>query len=91
MADTAVPQVAAQGVIGQRGEGQEITLNVDGMHCGSCIRRVTQAIHGAGPFGVTEVRLGAARFKAPDGTESTAADLAITALGKAGFQARVDE
>ena len=70
---------------------QEITLHVDGMHCGSCIRRVTQAIHSAGPFQVKEVRLGAARFEAPEGTDLAAADLAITALGKAGFKARVDE
>ena len=39
----------------------EITLRVDGMHCGSCIRRVTQAIGSAGPFTVKEVRLGAAQ------------------------------
>jgi len=60
------------------------------MHCGSCIRRVTQAIDGAGPFAVEEVRLGAARFKAPDDSASVSADAAIAALAKAGFPARVD-
>ena len=72
----------------------EIALRVDGMHCGACIRRVTQAIGGAGPFVVKEVRLGAARFEAPGTIEETdhaAADLAVAALGKAGFTARVDE
>lgn len=58
------------------------------MHCGSCIRRVTQAIGNAGPFEVNEVRLGAARFHAP--AASGAADAAIAALTKAGFTARVD-
>ena len=69
----------------------EITLRIDGMHCGSCIRRVTQAINGAGPFAVGEVRLGAARFNAPDGTTVASTDLAVAALAKAGFAARVDE
>jgi len=67
----------------------EITLRIDGMHCGSCIRRVTQAINNAGAFDVEEVRLGAARFRAPD--ESADADAAIASLAKAGFAARVDE
>jgi copper chaperone CopZ len=63
----------------------EITLQVDGMHCGSCIRRVTQAIQNAGPFQVEEVRIGAARFAAQEPN----ADTAIAALAKAGFAAHV--
>jgi len=66
----------------------EITLKIDGMHCGSCIRRVTQAIHGAGAFEVEEVRLGAARF---DAAGDANANAAIAALAKAGYAARVDE
>jgi copper chaperone len=66
----------------------EITLKIDGMHCGSCIRRVTQAIHRAGPFEVQEVRLGAARFRAAE--DAGIADRAIAALAKAGYAARVD-
>ena len=69
----------------------EITLRIDGMHCGSCVRRVTQTIAGAGPFEVEEVRLGAARFEAPDGAETAAVDMAVAALTKAGFAARVDD
>jgi copper chaperone len=70
----------------------EVVLRIDGMHCGSCIRRVTQAIGGAGPFAVEEVRLGAARFQAPESADSAAgsAGAAIAALAKAGFAARVD-
>jgi copper chaperone len=68
----------------------EITLRIDGMHCGACIRRVTQAIGGAGPFAVEEVRLGAARFQVPEDTETAAVDLAVAALSKAGFTARVE-
>ena len=66
---------------------REVTLRIDGMHCGSCIRRVTQAINQAGAFEVREVRLGAARFSATPGTEAAA----VSALAKAGFTARVDE
>ncbi len=66
---------------------KEITLRIDGMHCGSCIRRVTQAIGNSGPVEVEEVRLGAARFQA---AATDAADAAIAALAKAGFAARVD-
>jgi copper chaperone CopZ len=67
----------------------EITLKIDGMHCGSCIRRVTQALHAAGPFDVEEVRLGAARFQTVE--DFATADAAILALAKAGYAARVDE
>jgi copper chaperone len=67
----------------------EITLKIDGMHCGSCIRRVTQAIHAAGPFDVEEVRLGAARFQAAEDAGALVA--AIAALAKAGYAARVDD
>ena len=67
----------------------EVVLKIDGMHCGSCIRRVTQAIHSAGPFAVEEVRLGAARFAAREAAPE-AADAAIAALAKAGFAAHLD-
>jgi copper chaperone CopZ len=67
----------------------EITLKIDGMHCGSCIRRVTQAINSSGASAVDQVRLGAARFIVSD--ESAGADAAIASLAKAGFVARVDE
>ncbi len=65
---------------------REVTLRIEGMHCGSCIRRVTQALNQAGPFTVKEVRLGAARYEAPAGSEPAA----VGALAKAGFTARVD-
>lgn len=69
----------------------EITLKIDGMHCGSCIRRVTQAIHAAGSFDVGEVRLGAARFLTAEDADAADADAAIAALAKAGYSARVDQ
>lgn len=65
----------------------EFTLQIDGMHCGSCIRRVTQALETAQDLKVEEVRLGAARLEAPEGT--AAVDRAIEVLTKAGYSARL--
>jgi len=71
----------------------EVVLKIDGMHCGSCIRRVTQALNTAGPFEVTEVRLGAARLHTPESSStpiSDAATTAIAALAKAGYKAHLE-
>lgn len=64
----------------------EFTLQIDGMHCGACINRVTQALSAQG-LKVEEVRLGAARLNAPE--DSTSIDQAIAALAKAGYSARL--
>jgi copper chaperone len=63
----------------------EFTLRIDGMHCGSCIRRVTQALNLGEEVSVLEVRLGAARISSRD--ESSPVDLAIASLAKAGYSA----
>jgi len=64
----------------------EFTLQIDGMHCGSCIRRVEQALASTEGVEVKEVRLGAARLSAP----AHHVDLAIAALAKAGYTARLE-
>jgi copper chaperone len=66
----------------------EFTLHIDGMHCGSCIRRVTQALASTEGLKVEEVRLGAARFIAAD---PAPVNLAIAALAKAGYTARLEQ
>lgn len=66
----------------------EFTLHIDGMHCGSCIRRVSQALATDKEVEVEEVRLGAARLKAPDGPDPI--EHAISALAKAGYAARLE-
>jgi Cu+-exporting ATPase len=58
------------------------------MHCGSCVRRVTQALASTEGLQVQEVRLGAARLSAA--TEPAPVDLAIAALAKAGYTAHVE-
>lgn len=67
----------------------EFTLRIEGMHCGSCVRRVTQALASTEGLKVEEVRLGAARLSTA--AEATAADLAIAALAKAGYTATLEK
>ena len=66
----------------------EFVLHIDGMHCGSCVRRVTQALSATNGIQVEEVRIGAARLTSPD--ENPPADAAIEALAKAGYNARLE-
>lgn len=67
----------------------EITLRIDGMHCGACIRRVTQALVSVKGLQVEEVRLGAARLDISGETEVS--NQAIDALAKAGYTARAEQ
>jgi copper chaperone CopZ len=67
----------------------EFVLRIDGMHCGSCVRRVTQALNSAGGLEVEEVRIGAARLKSLD--DKPPIDAAIAALAKAGFSAQLEQ
>lgn len=62
----------------------EVTLRIDGMHCGACVRRVTQALERIPGVEVLEVRIGAARLKADD------AELVVAALAKAGYTAHTE-
>lgn len=66
----------------------EFTLQIDGMHCGACIRRVEQALASTDGVEVKEVRLGAARLSIP--ADRAPVDLAIAALAKAGYTARLE-
>ena len=59
----------------------EVTLRIDGMHCGACVRRVTQALERIPGAEVLEVRIGAARVN----TDNPA--MAVAALAKAGYTA----
>ena len=67
----------------------EFTLRIDGMHCGSCVRRVSQALSATEGVKVEEVRIGAARLSAPAAQAS--AELAIAALAKAGYTAQLEK
>ncbi|MGD0294328.1 MAG: cation transporter [Terracidiphilus sp.] len=66
----------------------EFTLHIDGMHCGSCVRRVAQALTAVEGVVVNEVRVGAARLTSRQ--EPAPVDLAVAALAKAGFAAHLE-
>ena len=66
----------------------EFTLRIDGMHCGSCVRRVTQALASVEGLIVNEVRVGAARLTSSQNPAPV--DLAVAALAKAGFTAHLE-
>lgn len=66
----------------------EFTLQIDGMHCGACIRRVSQALAATEGVEVKEVRVGAARLATAQ--DPPPVDRAIAALAAAGYKAHPD-
>jgi len=66
----------------------KFTLRIDGMHCGSCVRRVSHALAATPGVVVNEVRVGAARLTAAE--EPAPVDLVIAALAKAGYTAHLE-
>ena len=66
----------------------EFTLRIDNMHCGACVRRVSQALALVEGVAVNEVRVGAARLAS--NLTPPPVDLAIAALAKAGYPARLE-
>lgn len=66
----------------------EVSLRIDGMHCGSCVRRVSQALAATPGVTVNEVRVGAARLTTAEDRGSV--ELALAALAKAGYTAHLE-
>jgi copper chaperone CopZ len=70
----------------------EFTLKIDGMHCGSCVRRVSQALASAPGVVVNEVSVGKATLSSSEAPApiDQAIDLAIAAIAKAGYTAHLE-
>ncbi len=66
----------------------EYTLRIDGMHCGSCVRRVSQALAATPGVVVNEVRIGAVRLSSDE--DPPPLGLAIAAIAKAGYTAYLE-
>ncbi|HTX42189.1 MAG TPA: cation transporter [Acidobacteriaceae bacterium] len=66
---------------------REVTLRIENMHCGACVKRVSQALERVGGVQIGEVRVGAARVQAPDDTPESAL---VSAVEKAGYPATVE-
>jgi len=62
-----------------------LTLRIDNMHCGSCIRRVTQTLNALPGTHAEEVRVGSARI----GT-SASPDTIQQVLAAAGYPSLVE-
>jgi copper chaperone len=65
----------------------EFTLKIDGMHCASCVRRVSQALASTPGLAVQEVTVGTAKLSS---AEPVLVDAAIAAVAKAGFAAHLE-
>jgi copper chaperone len=66
---------------------KEITLRIENMHCGACVRRVSQALDKVSGVTVDEVRIGGARVHASDDLPETSI---LSAIQKAGYPAIVE-
>jgi Cu+-exporting ATPase len=64
------------------------TLRIENMHCGSCIRRVSQVLAFIKGLEVKEVRVGAARLSSTQ--DPAPVEVALAALEKAGYPARLE-
>jgi copper chaperone len=64
-----------------------LTLSIEGMHCGACVRRVTDALQKVDGVELGSVEVGSAKL-AFDPEESTADQIAA-AVNRIGFQASV--
>ena len=65
----------------------EFQLKIEGMHCGGCVRRVSQALAATEGVVVDEVTVGLARLRSED---EPAVEAAIAVLAQAGYTARLE-
>ena len=66
----------------------EYKLKIDGMHCGACVRRVSQALAATPGVVVNEVGVGTATLSSAE--EPGPVILAIAAIAKAGYTAHLE-
>jgi copper chaperone len=66
----------------------EFSFQIEGMHCGACVQRVTRALNAVPGTQVEAVRVGAARIRSD---QPAAADTYLTAIRKAGFEAHLGD
>jgi len=63
----------------------ELRLSIEGMHCGACVRRVTNALASLDGVQVDSVEVGSARMKY-DGTRISPEEI-VAAVDRIGFAA----
>jgi copper chaperone len=65
----------------------KLTLSIEGMHCGGCVRRVTAALNGVKGVEISSVEIGSARVSFDPG--QVGADQIADAVNRIGFSAIV--
>jgi copper chaperone len=65
-----------------------LTLSIEGMHCGGCVRRVSTALQGVAGVEVDSVEVGSAQMTFEPNQAS--AEAIAAAVDNIGFSARVD-
>ena len=68
---------------------EKLTLSIEGMHCGGCVRRVTSALERVKGVEVGSVEVGSAQMDF-DPKEASADEIA-TAVNRIGFSAYVEK
>jgi copper chaperone len=66
---------------------RDVMLRIENMHCGACVKRVSQALERLAGVEVGEVRVGAARVLVP---ENLPEGVLVSAMEKAGYPAVVE-
>ena len=66
-----------------------LTLSIEGMHCGGCVRRVTTALEGVKGVELGSVEVGSAQMTF-DPNRVTVGEIAA-AVDRIGFSARVEK
>jgi copper chaperone len=61
----------------------KISMRVEGMHCGACVRRLSKAIANVGGASEVNVQIGLVEFKALDSNTQSAVKEAVE---RAGFE-----
>lgn len=63
---------------------QPLNLSIDGMHCGGCVNRVTNALKKLEGVQVVDVQVGSAKVE----LETATAQACVEAVNKLGFTAK---
>jgi copper chaperone len=66
-----------------------LTLSIEGMHCGGCVRRVTTALQGVRGVELGAVEVGSARVTVD--SAQTSAEEIVAAVDRIGFSAHVEK
>lgn len=67
---------------------EDVQLSIEGMHCGACVRRVTNALTGVGGVRVDSVEVGSAKVGIDPA--ATTVEQITSAVERIGFKAHVE-